>query len=110
TLLVNNAGISRKTSLLSDATLDAARDEYETNVLGPLLTSRAFAPVLAAHGGGALINVLSVLSWVTIPTVATYSASKAAAWSITNGLRNELASQRTQVLGVHVGYMDTEMA
>jgi len=110
TLLVNNAGISRKTSLLSDATVDAARDEYETNVLGPLLTSRAFAPVLAAHGGGAIINVLSVLSWVTVPSVATYSASKAAAWSITNGLRNELAAQRTQVLGVHVGYMDTDMA
>lgn len=110
TLLVNNAGISRKSTLLSDDTIDAARAEYETNVLGPLLASRAFAPILAAHGGGAIINILSVLSWLTLPTVATYSASKAAAWSITNGLRNELAAQRTQVLGVHVGFMDTDMA
>lgn len=109
-LLVNNAGISRATSLFDDGAVDAALAEYDTNVLGPLRTSRSFARALARSGGGAIVNVLSVLSWVTLPIVATYSASKAAAWSVTNGLRNELAAQGTQVLGVHVGYMDTDMA
>jgi NAD(P)-dependent dehydrogenase (short-subunit alcohol dehydrogenase family) len=109
-LLVNNAGISRHTGLLADDAIAAARAELETNVIGPLATGRAFAPVLARNGGGAIINVLSVLSWVTLPSLATYSASKAAAWSLTNGLRNELRGQGTQVLAVHVGYMDTDMA
>jgi NAD(P)-dependent dehydrogenase (short-subunit alcohol dehydrogenase family) len=110
TLLVNNAGISRGSSLLGANALDAARAELETNVFGPLATSRAFAPVLAGNGGGAIVNVLSVLSWVSLPPVATYSLSKAAAWSLTNGLRGELAAQGTHVLALHVGYMDTDMA
>jgi NAD(P)-dependent dehydrogenase (short-subunit alcohol dehydrogenase family) len=70
----------------------------------------AARPVLARHGGGAIVNVLSVLSWLNIPQAATYSASKAAAWSLTNGLRGELRAQGTQVLGLHVGYIDTDMA
>jgi NAD(P)-dependent dehydrogenase (short-subunit alcohol dehydrogenase family) len=110
TLLVNNAGILRPSPLLGEDALTAVRAELETNVFGPLATSRAFAPVLARNGGGAIINVLSVLSWVTLPQVATYSLSKAAAWSLTNGLRNELAAQGTQVLALHVGFMDTDMA
>lgn len=109
-LLVNNAGVLISDSLLSANAVANARTEIETNVIGPLLTTQAFAPVLAANGGGAVINVLSVLSWVTLPPVATYSASKAAAWSLTNATRNELRAQRTQVLGLHVGYMDTDMA
>lgn len=110
TLLVNNAGIDRRTSLLADNASEVAHAELETNVFGPLNTSRAFAPILAKNGGGAIINVLSVLSWVNIPQSATYSMSKAAEWSITNGLRAELRGQGTQVLGCHVGYMDTDMA
>lgn len=109
-LLVNNAGISRSSSLLAADAIAAARAELETNVVGPIATSRAFAPALARAGGGAIINVLSVLSWVTLPPLATYSVSKAAAWAATNGLRLELRGQGTQVLGVHVGYMDTDMA
>jgi NAD(P)-dependent dehydrogenase (short-subunit alcohol dehydrogenase family) len=109
TLLINNAGIIRAGSLLEADALAAARAELETNYLGPLATSRAFAPILARNGGGAIINVLSVLSWVALPTTATYSASKAAAWALTNGLRNELRPQNTQVLGLHVGYIDTDM-
>src|SRR6476661_2264672 len=77
-LLINNAGISRGSGLLAPGTIEAARAELETNYLGPLAMSRAFAPVLAANGGGAIVNVLSVLSWVTLPAAATYSASKAA--------------------------------
>ena len=109
TLLINNAGISRGSSLLASNSADAARAEFETNFFGPLALSQAFAPVLQSNGGGAIVNVLSVLSWLSLPGVATYSASKSAAWSMTNGLRNELRAQGTQVVGVHVGFMDTDM-
>jgi NAD(P)-dependent dehydrogenase (short-subunit alcohol dehydrogenase family) len=108
-LLINNAGISRGRAFLSPDAIQAARAEMETNYFGPLLVSRAFSPILARNGGGAIVNVLSALSWVNLPTSATYSASKAAAWSLTNGLRGELRTQGTQVLGLHVGYMDTDM-
>lgn len=110
TLLINNAGISRSSGFLGAHTLDALRAELDTNLFGPLLTSRAFAPVLARHGGGAIVNVLSALSWVNMPAFGTYSASKSAAWSMTNGLRHELRAQGTQVLGLHVAFMDTDMA
>ena len=109
TLLVNNAGIGTGTGSLADNTLEMARCEFDTNVFGPLAMSRAFAPVLAANGGGAIINVLSVLSWLSMPNSAMYCASKAASWSLTNSLRQELLGQGTQVLGLHVGFMDTDM-
>ena len=109
TILINNAGISRGSGLLGEGSEDAARAEMETNVFGPLALSRAFAPILRQSGGGAIVNVLSVLSWFSLPGGATYCMSKAAAWSMTNGLRNELATQGTQVVGVHVGFMDTDM-
>ncbi|MGW6505010.1 SDR family oxidoreductase [Nonomuraea angiospora] len=105
-LLVNNAGISRSGG--SDP--DSARAEMDTNYFGTLSMSRAFAPVLARNGGGALVNVLSVLSFITMPQVSGYAASKAAAWSLTNALRLELKEQGTHVLGVHAGYIDTDMA
>ena len=110
TLVINNAGISTGTPVLADDAVASARREIETNVLGPLVVSRAFAPVLAANGGGAIVNVLSVLSWLALPQTAMYSAAKAAAWSLTNSLRLELAPQGTLVVGVHVGFMDTDMA
>ena len=110
TLLVNNAGIGRSASFLSSGSADAARAELETNFFGPLALSQAFAPILKANGGGAIVNVLSVLSWLNLSAAATYSASKSAAWSLTNGLRNELRAQGTQVVGVHVAFMDTDMA
>ena len=109
TLLINNAGIGRGSSFLAPGSADAARAELETNFFGPLALSQAFAPALKANGGGAIVNVLSVLSWLNLSGAATYSASKAAAWSLTNGLRGELRPQGTQVVGVHVGYMDTDM-
>nr|WP_047198307.1 SDR family oxidoreductase [Caldimonas brevitalea] len=110
TLLINNAGITRGSSLLAPDAIAAARAEFETNVVGPWALSRAFAPVLAANGGGAIVNVLSVLSWLNLPVAGTYSLSKAAAWSLTNGLRNELRAQGTRVLGVHMAFIDTDMA
>lgn len=109
TLLVNNAGIGTGTAALADDGLEAARREFDTNVFGPLALSRAFAPTLAANGGGAIVNVLSVLSWLSMPATAMYCASKAAGWSLTNSLRQELLAQHTQVLGLYVGFMDTDM-
>jgi NAD(P)-dependent dehydrogenase (short-subunit alcohol dehydrogenase family) len=110
TLLINNAGISRGSGLLAPAALEAARAELETNFFGPWILSRAFAPVLAKNGGGAIVNVLSALSWLSLPGAATYSATKSATWSLSNGLRNELRGQGTQVVSVHVAFMDTDMA
>lgn len=109
TLLINNAGIIRSGSVLEADALSAARAELETNYLGPLATSRAFASILGQNGGGAIINVLSVLSWVALPTTGTYSASKAAAWAATNALRSALRGQKTQVVALHAGYIDTDM-
>ncbi|WUH95153.1 SDR family oxidoreductase [Streptomyces sp. NBC_00433] len=109
TLLVNNAGTSTGASIL-DGELSAYRTEFETHVLGTLDVSRVFAPALARNGGGAVLNVLSVLSWVTLPDSAAYSAAKSAEWSMTNALRVALAEQGTQVTALHVGYMDTDMA
>ncbi len=109
TVLVNNAGISTHTHL-TDGDLDAIRLEMETHYYGPLATTRAFAPILAANGGGAILNVLSVLSWVHLPDYGAYSAAKAAAWALTNVSRAELADKNIQVSGLHVGYMDTDMA
>src|SRR4051794_40947127 len=109
TLLVNNAGIGTGTSVLADNAMAMAQQEFDTNVLGLLAMSRAFAPVLGANGGGAMVNVLSVLSWLSAPQSALYCAAKAASWSLTNALRLELLAQHTQVVAVHVGFMDTDM-
>jgi NAD(P)-dependent dehydrogenase (short-subunit alcohol dehydrogenase family) len=109
-LLVNNAGIARPGGFVGDAAVQAAREQFEVNFVGPLRMARAFAPVLAKNGGGAIINVLSVASWMNGPMLATYGASKSAAWALTNGLRIELAEQGTQVVGLHAGFIDTDLA
>ncbi|MFE3289995.1 SDR family oxidoreductase [Rhodococcus sp. NPDC059234] len=106
TVLVNNAGVIGAGSLLF-APITEIRDTFETNVFGPLQVARALAPTLAAAGGGAIVNVHSVLSWLAVP--GAYSPSKAALWGLTNALRLELAGQGTHVLGAHLGYADTPM-
>jgi len=108
TLLVNNAGVATGTPTLGDE--DGLRTELEVNYLGPVAVSRAFAPVLAANGGGALVNVLSALSWLTLPTSGGYSSAKAAMWAATNSLRQNLQEQGTLVTAVHAGFIDTDMA
>ena len=108
-LLINNAGSSTNAALV-DGDLGDVRLEMETHYFGTLSVARAFAPVLAANGGGALVNVLSVLSWTTLPPASAYSAAKAAELSLTNALRLSLADQKTLVTALHVGYMDTDMA
>ncbi|CAE6906657.1 putative oxidoreductase [Paraburkholderia nemoris] len=109
-LLVNNAGYMKYGSLLSDDAAESLRTHFEINAIGTLLMAQAFAPVLAENGGGAMINILSVLSWLNILQSGGYSASKSAQWSLTNGLRDELRRQNTLVMGVHPGYIDTDMA
>ncbi|MFH9550151.1 SDR family oxidoreductase [Streptomyces sp. NPDC017435] len=108
TILVNNAGSSTGADLLT-ADLDAIRLEMDTHYLGTLSVVRAFAPQIVASGGGSILNVLSVLSWVSFPQSGAYCAAKSAEWSLTNALRVQLADQHIRVAGLHVGYMDTDM-
>lgn len=108
-LVINNAGIAQTGAFLDANSEEVTRRIFETNFFGMLHVSKAFAPVLKANGGGALLNVLSVVSWVT-GAMAAYSASKSAAWSLTNALRLELAPQNTQVLALHMGFVDTDLA
>ncbi|MGP3974183.1 SDR family oxidoreductase [Streptomyces sp. 8N114] len=109
TLLVNNAGISTGTPLLAGDPA-AVRLEMATNFFGPLAVTRAFAPVIEGNGGGAVLNVLSVLSWLHPAGVGAYAAAKAAAWALTGAVREELAPRGITVSALHVGYMDTDMA
>lgn len=109
TLLINNAGISTGVGLI-DGDLAKIELEMRTHYFGTLGVTRAFAPVIAGNGGGAVLNVLSVLSWVHMPRVGGYSAAKAAALAMTNVVRAELAPSRIDVIALHVGYMDTDMA
>ena len=108
-LVINNAGIAQAGGFLAQDSEATARRIFETNFFGVLNVSKAFAPVLNANGGGALLNVLSVATWINGGELGAYSASKSAAWSLTNALRHELAAQKTQVLGLHMGYVDTDL-
>lgn len=109
TLLINNAGVATPGGFLEDPTLGSTRWQMETNFFGMLRMAQAFAPVLARNGGGALLNVLSVASWINRPLLGTYGASKSAAWALTNGLRHELREQGTQVTALHMGFVDTRL-
>jgi peptide/nickel transport system ATP-binding protein len=109
-LLVNNAGANGSSGALAAGSLDAAHREMTVNYFGVLYLTRAFGPVLKANGGGAIINMLSLVSRVNIPALGTYCASKAAAWSLTQAARAELAKQGTLVVGIFPGAVDTDMA
>ncbi|WP_222194587.1 SDR family oxidoreductase [Modestobacter italicus] len=108
TLLVNNAGITTGANLVT-GDLAEIRREMDTHFYGTLDVVRAFAPVLARNGGGGIVNVLSALSWFSTDGANAYAAAKAAAWSLTNGVRIELTGQGTQVTGVVLGAADTDM-
>ncbi|HEY4022388.1 MAG TPA: SDR family oxidoreductase [Pseudonocardiaceae bacterium] len=108
-LLINNAGSSTGSALLTGDLADI-RLEMDTHFFGTLGVIRAFAPQIEARGGGSILNVLSVLSWVSTPTSGGYSSAKGAEWQLSNALRLELAPRRIRVAGLHVGYMDTDMA
>jgi NAD(P)-dependent dehydrogenase (short-subunit alcohol dehydrogenase family) len=109
-LLINNAGVLRNSPMLGTEAEAAARQEMDINYFGALAMVQQFAPVLAKNGGGAILNVLSVASWIASPFMATYCASKAAAEVLTDAIRVQLRSQRTQVAGVYAGYIDTDMS
>jgi NAD(P)-dependent dehydrogenase (short-subunit alcohol dehydrogenase family) len=108
-VLINNAGVATLGGFLEDGAVDAARAQLEVNFFGMLRMASAFAPVLAANGGGAMLNVLSIASWINRPLLGTYGATKSAAWALTNGLRHELRGQSTQVSALHMGFVDTDL-
>lgn len=105
-VVVNNAGISTPTPVLTADTTNLRR-ELEVNLFGPLAVTSAFADGLAERGG-AVVNVASALSWIGLG--ASYSVSKAALWSATDSMRVDLAPRGIQVVGVYMGYVDTDMA
>ncbi|HKV08578.1 MAG TPA: SDR family oxidoreductase [Thermoanaerobaculia bacterium] len=112
TLVINNAGVVgyMGQELTDPAWIDAARHEFEVNVVGTLAVTQAFAPVLARNGGGAVVNLASVASFAAFPALASYSASKAAVHSLTQATRQSLKAQGTEVFGVYPGPIDTDMA
>jgi len=109
TLLINNAGILEFGSILDSPLEDISR-EFDTNFYGKLLMARAFAGVIERNGGGAIVNVLTVVALASMPGIAAYNASKAAAWSMTQSLRGSLAGKGVAVIGVFPGPVDTEMS
>lgn len=108
TLLINNAGVSTFSKLVTGDMAEVRR-EMDTNYYGSLSVIRAFAPHLAANGGGAILNVLSVMAWLGYEHSNSYGASKAALWALTNGIRVELTAQGTQVTGLMLASTDTDM-
>jgi NAD(P)-dependent dehydrogenase (short-subunit alcohol dehydrogenase family) len=108
TLLVNNAGIATQGSMLTGDLADARR-EMDTHYWGNLAMVRAFAPVIEGNGGGAIVNVLSALSWFAYPGSGGYAAAKAAEWNMTNAVRLELAPKGVSVQGLHLGAADTDI-
>lgn len=105
TIVINNAGV-----VVAGADVDSIKAEFEVNFFGLVRTTDAFAPILKANGGGVLVNVLSVLSFLGFPASRGYAASKAAGWSLTKSTREALREQGTHVIAVHAGFIDTDMA
>jgi len=109
-LVINNAGVLRAASLLEEEAIEALHFELDVNLYGLIRVVHAFAPVLKANGGGAFVQLNSVASMKSFPDFATYCASKAASYSITQALRDKLGEQGTQVVSVHPGPIATDMA
>lgn len=107
-ILINNAGIATASNLI-EGDITSIRAEMDTHFWGTLMMSRAFAPVLANQGGGAIVNIMSLLAFRAYPGNGAYAAAKAAQWQLTNSTRLELAAQGIQVLGVHLSSTDTDM-
>jgi short-subunit dehydrogenase len=105
-VLINNAGANNAATYLTGDIADIRRD-FEVNFFGPLLLTQAIVPNIVKNGGGHVVNVASVLSWVALH--GSYSASKSALWSMTNALRMELLGQGVRVTGLYVGYLDTDL-
>lgn len=108
-ILINNAGVNRCVGFMGASALEDARQEMEVNYFGTLAMCRAFAPVLTSRGGGAIVNVCSIIGMVNLPVNGTYCASKAAGHSLLQGLRAELTPRGIRVIGVYPGPVDTKM-
>lgn len=106
-ILINVAGGGAVLDVVTGP-LDMARNEMEVNLFGTWAMAQAFAPILGRNGGGAIVNILSIVSWAAVPALSGYSAAKAAEWSLTNSLREALSSQGTLVVGVHSSWIDTK--
>lgn len=109
-IVVNNAGVLRNSTPLAADAIDSLDFEMKINVFGLMQMAQAFAPILKANGGGAFVQLNSAASMKCFANFATYSASKAAAYSITQALRDLLGQQGTAVLSVHPGPIATAMA
>ncbi|MGW3248507.1 SDR family NAD(P)-dependent oxidoreductase [Streptomyces sp. NPDC001070] len=109
-IVINNAGVGGASTRLMEGAFDGARQAMAVNYFGTWAVSRAFAPILARNGGGALVNMLSLASWVGQPLFPGYAASKAAQWSLTDALRQALHAQGTLAVRVHAGFVDTELS
>lgn len=109
-LLINNAGVSFDKGFIAASDLADARLEMEVNYFGTLAMCRAFAPILKANGGGAIVNILSILSKINVPLSGSYSASKAAALSLTQGIRAEVSAQDTLVVAAMPATVDTDLS
>lgn len=108
-VVINNAGVETSAELLDDNAMETLAYELDINLYGLMRVARAFSPVLKANGGGAFVQLNSVASFKTFPVLATYCVSKAASYAVTQGLRETLAEQGTQVVSVHPGPIDTEL-
>lgn len=108
TLLINNAGVLDFGGIL-EVPVDAVARNFETNFYGTLNMARAFAPLIEKNGGGAIVNILTLVALASMPGLAAYNASKAAAWSMTQSLRASIASKGVAVHGVFPGAVDTDM-
>lgn len=104
-IVINNAGV-----LVAGEDVDSIKAEFEVNFFGLVRMTDAFAPILKTNGGGTLVNVLSILSFVGKPDWRGYAASKAAGWSLTKSTRQALRGQGTHVIAVHAGFIDTDLA
>jgi NAD(P)-dependent dehydrogenase (short-subunit alcohol dehydrogenase family) len=109
-IVINNAGAGGPGTQLMTGPFDGARQAMDVNYFGTWAVARAFAPILAGKGGGAVVNMLSLASWVGQPQFPGYAASKAAQWSLTDALRKGLHAQGTLVIGVHTGFVDTDLS
>ena len=110
TLLLNNAGVLDGRSLLEADSLSGFEHEMAVNVFGLARMCQAFAPIIEANGGGAIANMISVSCLIQWPPFSTYTATKAAAMSLTKTLQFELRDKGVEVFGVFAAWIDTEMA
>jgi NAD(P)-dependent dehydrogenase (short-subunit alcohol dehydrogenase family) len=107
-LLINNAGVLSFGNIL-ETPIEAIHQQFDVNFYGTLNMARAFVPVLERNGGGAIVNLLTLVALASMPGLATYNASKAAAWSMTQSLRASVADKNIGVYGVFPGAVDTDM-